>query len=152
MSGKVTLSDLLSLLDPSARLFVVHHLGANISEAVAGGTGEELRATRCAEVGGDNIVERIAVDVDDWPDTPAPVLLVTIGGKELRKMMDCAKCEHPQHEQYKGYLGHWYCFHRETCGKKICDTPVEEWGDFPTNNRRLAEAKTPKWCPLNQEI
>lgn len=30
------------------------------------------------------IVERIAVDVDDWPDTPAPILLVTIGGKATK--------------------------------------------------------------------
>lgn len=83
--NRVTLAALLALLDPSERLFVIHHLGANISEAVAGGTVEELRATRCVEVCGDNIVERIAVDVDDWPDTPAPVLLITIGGKEVGK-------------------------------------------------------------------
>lgn len=80
----VTLAALLGLLEPTERLFVIHHMGADISEAVAGGTVEELRATRCAEVCGDNIVERLAVDVDDWPDTPAPVLLVTIGGKAAK--------------------------------------------------------------------
>lgn len=85
MSKEITLSALLSLLKSTERLFVIHHMGADISEAVAGGTVEELRATRCVEVCGDNIVERLAVDVDDWPDTPAPVLLVTIGGKAVRK-------------------------------------------------------------------
>lgn len=80
----VTLAVLLGLLKPTERLFVIHHMGADISEAVAGGTVEELRATRCVEVCGDNIVERLAVDVDDWPDTPAPVLLVTIGGKAAK--------------------------------------------------------------------
>ncbi len=77
----LTLSGLMALLLPKERLFVIHHLGADISEAVAGGTVEELKRTRCVEVCGNNIVERIAVDVDDWPDTPAPILLVTIGGK-----------------------------------------------------------------------
>ena len=78
------LSALMALLLPKERLFVIHHLGADISEAVAGGTVEELERTRCVEVCGNNIVERIAVDVDDWPDTPAPILLVTIGGKATK--------------------------------------------------------------------
>lgn len=82
MSKEITLSTLLDLLKPTERLFVIHHMGADISEAVAGGTVEELRATRCVEVCGDNIVERLAVDVDDWPDTTAPVLVVTIGRRE----------------------------------------------------------------------
>lgn len=82
---RITLADLLALLKPTERIFVIHYLGANISEAVAGGTVEELQKTRCVEVCGNNIVEKIAVDVDDWPDTPAPVLLVTIGGKAGRK-------------------------------------------------------------------
>lgn len=81
MSKALTLSGLMALLLPKERLFVIHHLGADISEAVAGGTVEELKRTRCVEVCGNNIVERIAVDMDDWPDTPAPILLVTIGGK-----------------------------------------------------------------------
>lgn len=85
MNKEITLSALLDLLKPTERLFVIHHMGADISEAVAGGTVEELRATRCVEVCGDNIVERLAVDVDDWPDTPAPVLIITIGGKAARK-------------------------------------------------------------------
>ena len=47
MSKALTLSGLMALLLPKERLFVIHHLGADISE----------------------------------PDTPAPILLVTIGGK-----------------------------------------------------------------------
>lgn len=85
MSKEITLSALLSLLKSTERLFVIHHMGADISEAVAGGTVEEIRAARCVEVCGDNIVECLAVDVDDWPDTKAPILLVTIGGKGASK-------------------------------------------------------------------
>lgn len=81
---RVTLATLLDGLKPSKRLFIAHRLGPHESEAVAEGTVEELRATRCVEVCGDNIVEGIAVDVDDWPETPEPVLFVTIGGKEAR--------------------------------------------------------------------
>lgn len=80
-SSRLTLGDLLGVITPTERLFVIRHLGADIFEAVAGGTVEELREARCVEVCGDNIVERIAVEVDDWPDTPAPVLLVTIRGR-----------------------------------------------------------------------
>ena len=85
MNKGIIFEALLDLLKPTERLFVIHHMGADISEAVAGGTVEEIRAARCVEVCGDNIVERLAVDVDDWPDTPAPVLLVTIGGKAAGK-------------------------------------------------------------------
>ena len=42
MSKTLTLSGLMALLLPKERLFVIHHLGADISEAVAGGTVEEL--------------------------------------------------------------------------------------------------------------
>lgn len=58
MSKALTLSGLMALLLPKERLFVIHHLGADISEAVAGGTVEELERTRCVEVCGNNIVER----------------------------------------------------------------------------------------------
>lgn len=78
----VTLAALFGVLKPSERLFIAHRLGPHESEAVAEGTLEELRETRCVEVCGDNVVERIAVDVNDWPEIPEPVLLVTIGGKE----------------------------------------------------------------------
>ena len=57
MSKALTLSGLMALLLPKERLFVIHHLGADISEAVAGGTVEELERTRCVEVCGNNIVE-----------------------------------------------------------------------------------------------
>lgn len=80
----VTLAALLAALDPSERLFITHRLGPRESEAVAEGTVEELRASCCVEVCGGNIVSRIAVDVDVWPETPAPVLFVTIGGREDR--------------------------------------------------------------------
>lgn len=79
---RVTLAALFGVLKPSERLFIVHRLGPHETEAVAEGTLEELRATRCVEVCGDNVVEGIAVDVDDWPEIPEPVLFVTIGGKE----------------------------------------------------------------------
>lgn len=78
----VTLAALLDALEPSERLFITHRLGPHESEAVAEGTVEGLRASRCVEVCGDNIVKRIVVDVDDWPDVPEPVVLVTIGEKE----------------------------------------------------------------------
>ena len=37
-----------------------------------------------------NVVERLALDLDEWPeiwpsDDPAPVLVITIGGKEMEK-------------------------------------------------------------------
>ena len=44
MSKALTLSGLMALLLPKERLFVIHHLGADISEAVAGGTVEELES------------------------------------------------------------------------------------------------------------
>ena len=60
----------------------------------------------------------------------------------------CSNCQYPMHGQYKGYHGIWNCFHPgRTCGRTICQTPVEEWNNFPANNRRLAEAKVPSWCP-----
>lgn len=53
MSKALTLSGLMALLLPKERLFVIHRLGADISEAVAGGTVEELKergVSRCAEI------------------------------------------------------------------------------------------------------
>ena len=80
--SRFTLAALFATLKPSERLFVVHRLGPHESEIVAEGTLEELRETRCVEVCGDNVIERIAVDVDDWPETPEPVLYISIGEKE----------------------------------------------------------------------
>ena len=63
--------------------------------------------------------------------------------------MACEECNRPMHEQYKRYLGHWYCFHPgSTCGKNICHTPIEDYGNYAAHNKILSEAKTPKWCPL----
>lgn len=80
----VTLAVLLGLLKPTERLFVIHHMGADIFEAVAGGTVEEIRATRCVEVCGDNIVERLTVDMEGYPWEQEASLLVTIGGKAAK--------------------------------------------------------------------
>ena len=78
---RVTLAALLGVLKSDEEILVVHRIGPNECEAVAGGTAAELRATRCVEVCGDNIVERVAVNVDDWPEVPTPILFITIGGK-----------------------------------------------------------------------
>lgn len=80
--SRVTLAALLDVLEPSERLFIVRRLGPHESGAVAEGTAKEVRATRCVEVCGDNVVMRIAVDTDGYPWEQEPVLLVTIGGKE----------------------------------------------------------------------
>ena len=82
---RVTLAALLAVLQERDRVFIVRRMGPR--EGVAGGTAQELRSTRCVEVCGDNVVERLALDLDEWPevwpsDDPAPVLVITIGGKE----------------------------------------------------------------------
>lgn len=84
-SSCLTLAVFLEILNPTERLFVIHHMGADIFEAVAGGTVEELRATRCVEVCGDNIVERAAVEQDGYPWDTEPCLVVTIGEKAVNK-------------------------------------------------------------------
>ncbi len=83
---RVTLAALLAVLQERDRAFIVHRMGPHECEGVAGGTVQELRSTRCVEVCGDNVVERLALDLDEWPevwpDEAAPVLVITIGGKE----------------------------------------------------------------------
>lgn len=83
---RVTLAALLAVLQERDRVFIVHRMGPHECEGVAGGTVQELRSTRCVEVCGENVVERLALDLDEWPevwpDVAAPVLVVTIGGKE----------------------------------------------------------------------
>lgn len=79
---KITLSGLLSVVDPEAQTLIIHHMGADCYEAVATGPVREAQVARCVEACGDQLVEKITVDSDDWPDTPAPVLSITIGGKE----------------------------------------------------------------------
>lgn len=76
---KITLSSLLSTVDPEAQLLIIHHMGANCYEAVATGPARESGVARCVEACGGCPVEKITVDSDDWPDTPAPVLIITIG-------------------------------------------------------------------------
>lgn len=80
----VTLAALLAILRDRDRVFIVQRLGPHECEGVAGGMIQELRSTRCVEVCGDNVVEALALDEwpEVWPDTDAPVLVVTIGGKE----------------------------------------------------------------------
>lgn len=64
--------------------------------------------------------------------------------------MKCSECKHPQHEQFKGYHGSWYCFHAECCGRTICKTPVEDYDDRQAHGRSLSQAQHPKWCPLDK--
>lgn len=79
----ITLDDLLAAIEPGTGVFIVHHMGADISEA--GGTVEELLASAAVKKCGGNHVKRITLDVEDWPDTPTPTLIVTIGNKEERR-------------------------------------------------------------------
>lgn len=81
MTEKTTLGAVLAVLEPAERVFITHRMGPHEAEAVAGGTAEELKASRCVEVCGDNVVERISVIVDDWPEIATPTLLLVIGGK-----------------------------------------------------------------------
>lgn len=86
---RVTLAALLAVLQERDRAFIVRRMGPHECEGVAGGTIQELRSTRCVEVCGDNVVERLTLDLDEWPeiwpsDDQAPVLVITIGGKEAK--------------------------------------------------------------------
>lgn len=76
---KTTLSALLSVVDPKAQTLIIHHMGADCYEAVATGPVRDAQVARCVEACGGCPVEKITVDSDDWPDTPAPVLIITIG-------------------------------------------------------------------------
>lgn len=82
---KITLSGLLSVVDPETQTLIIHHMGADCYEAVYSGFVREAMSSRCVEVCGDRPVEKVAVDVDDWPDTPTPVLIITIGEKAVKK-------------------------------------------------------------------
>ena len=85
MSGGITLAALLSTFEPKTGVFIVHHMGAEVSEGVGGGMAAELLASDVVKKVGGNIVKRIAVDLDDWPDTPTPTVIVTIGGRAKRR-------------------------------------------------------------------
>ena len=82
MNKSLTLAALMGVLKPDEEIFIVHRIGPHECEAVAGGNTAELRATRCVEVCGDNIVERLAVKMEGYPWDQDPVLVITIGGKE----------------------------------------------------------------------
>lgn len=81
----ITLGAILAAIEPGTGVFIVHHMGADISEAVAGGMVEEILTSDAVKKCGGNPVKRITVDVDDWPDTPTPTLIVTIGDQEKRR-------------------------------------------------------------------
>ena len=85
---RVTLAALLAVLQERGRVFIVHRMGPHECEIVAGGTVQELNSTRCVEVCGDNVVERLTMDLDEWPDVwpedAAPVFLVTIREKAAK--------------------------------------------------------------------
>lgn len=78
MAREITLAALLEILNPEDKLFIIHHLGAGVSEAVAAGTAAELRETGCVSVCGDCTVERATMDAGEWPGLLPPVLLITI--------------------------------------------------------------------------
>ena len=84
-SNEITLGDLLAAIEPGTCVYIVHHMGADISEVVAGGTVEELLASDAVKKCGGNHVKRIIVDVEDWPDTPTPTLIAMIGDREKRR-------------------------------------------------------------------
>lgn len=85
MTKKPTLRAYLEPVDQEAGTIILHHMGADCYEAVYSGSAREAMSSRCVEVCGDRPVEKVAVDVDDWPDTPTPVLIITIGEKAVKK-------------------------------------------------------------------
>ena len=79
MIEKPTLRAYLEPVAPETGLLILHHMGADCYEAIHSGTVRDAMLSRCVEVCGDHPVEKVAGDVDDWPDTPSPVLIITIG-------------------------------------------------------------------------
>jgi len=80
----MTLTALAALLHPDTSLLIVRRLAHHECECVAGGAVREIWSTRCMEVCGDNVVERITISTMDkwpeiWPDESASILVVTIG-------------------------------------------------------------------------
>lgn len=82
---KITLSGLLSVVDPEAQTLIIHHMGADCYEAIATGPVHEAQVARCVEACGDQLVERITVDGEGYPWDVTPHLIITIGGKEPRE-------------------------------------------------------------------
>ncbi|MBD5151279.1 MAG: hypothetical protein HDT16_02010 [Oscillibacter sp.] len=64
---RMTLADLLALIQPDDRAIILHRLGPQFLWVVAIGTAQELRATRCVEVCGDNVIEEIGMGVEESP-------------------------------------------------------------------------------------
>lgn len=78
--------------------------------------------------------------------------------------MSCENCKYPQHDQYGGHVGRWWCLHpyRDELDNRgewtfpkfdnptilICTTPKELFGDYAAHLRILDAAPTPKWCYL----
>lgn len=84
---RLTLGDILAVLREQDHVFILHRLGPQFLETVANGTVQELRATRCVEVCGGNVIEEIGMGVDESLDERvsegAPFLSITIGGKAV---------------------------------------------------------------------
>ena len=88
----VTLASVLGLLQDEDNAFILCHgnprYGPCEYEAAAGGTARSLRAARCMKECGDNVVEKLWLEADDWPEVwpesngAAPVLVIVVGGKE----------------------------------------------------------------------
>lgn len=85
MSGGITLAALLETVDAAAGVFIVHQMGEGVAEGVGGGTAAELLGSDAVKKVGGNAVKRITLDVDEWPETPTPTLIVTIGDRERRR-------------------------------------------------------------------
>lgn len=77
----VTLAAILAALQPEDHVFVIHRLGPHEYESAAEGTVQELQAAHCIEVCGDNVVERLALEADEYPNATTPTFVITIGGK-----------------------------------------------------------------------
>ena len=85
MSGGITLAALLGTVASEVGVFIVHQMGDGVAEAVGGGTAAELLASDVVKKVGGNAAKRITLDVDEWPETPTPTLIVTIGDRERRR-------------------------------------------------------------------
>ncbi len=73
----VTLSALFDILPPDTWLSIMHRLGPHECEAATVGPVRWLRDSRCMEVYGLNVVERVISD-----DPITGMMTVTVGGKE----------------------------------------------------------------------
>lgn len=101
MNQRTTLLSLLATLPLLDRVFILHRMGPHELEAVGGGTVRELKAFRCAEACGDNIVEGMDLVTDEseseWMNMDTPVRVITIGRKlvtaRVQKGGECDRCQ-----------------------------------------------------------